>query len=615
MVIKSLPTDALASARSVTFRQQEQSISAQKRAERILCIGNAAENKNIKAGDIYLSTGNADDIGVSMGFGSPLHRMANKLFPANGNGSKVDTYFMPVKEATGANHQITVKAAGESKLNKTIYLKLYDQVYEAAADVAGKVATNAQQLPHKDPSGIALNIFENTKIPFTVTKGMSTMDILNALKDALDEYPEVPFNYAVNEGAKTSATIKGTGTVDVTTLTETDYAIKVVVDNGSATTVQIGEISAETAEDVLTAVNAKLTGATLSAVTSGAVTTTFILTAKSQGAGSNVRIETPDSGSDLMFALKISGTASGSNDNSIIMTSKFKGESCKFDVDFVTSDDEEIDAAAYGFSLNKSVTAEGAGVVKLDEYLDNIRKEYGFTRIVFQFNDDNALDAIQEYMEKFRDGLIGIFAVCYTAQVFPESETNLGTVDIAKLVKKGNARRNDAVNITIFGDYGRLRSLEWSERNKLLKAGISNLEPQQDGSYEIADLCTYYHPEGVKVPLFKYDRNICITGNIANDMHSALKQYQGCTVIGEDDHSSEDKVIKLSDYKALINSRIDLYGESAWIGNVEETKKATVIEQDKDNPDRFNINTCPQYTAVVRNTDVTNICSFMRTAI
>jgi hypothetical protein len=80
------------------------------------------------------------------GFGSPLHRMALKLFPSDNNGSKVETYFIPVDSPIdGTKHTLTVSTVGTIPTkNFTCYLRFKELVFEAPADIVGKIATNYQ---------------------------------------------------------------------------------------------------------------------------------------------------------------------------------------------------------------------------------------------------------------------------------------------------------------------------------------------------------------------------------------------------------------------------------------------------------------------------------------
>ena len=114
-ITKGLDVSAIASATSVTVKQKNQQNAANLRPELIVCIGQAqTDSTKAPKNELYLASGNADDIGTVFGFGSPLHRMARKLFPKAGNGSKVDTYFIAVDEPSNGVAEVktlTISAA------------------------------------------------------------------------------------------------------------------------------------------------------------------------------------------------------------------------------------------------------------------------------------------------------------------------------------------------------------------------------------------------------------------------------------------------------------------------------------------------------------------------
>ena len=88
-ITKGLDISAIASATSVTVKQKNQQNAANLRPEKIVCFGQKQTSSSASLNELVLASGNADDIGTIFGFGSPLHRMAKKLFPKAGNGSKV----------------------------------------------------------------------------------------------------------------------------------------------------------------------------------------------------------------------------------------------------------------------------------------------------------------------------------------------------------------------------------------------------------------------------------------------------------------------------------------------------------------------------------------------
>jgi hypothetical protein len=171
MVTQTLDPNAIASATSISFQQKAQNTGAFSRDERILVIGNYTTDKSVVDNQIKQFF-NSDDVATVYGFGSPLHRIAMKLFPKDNNGSKVSTYFMGV-DGTGTSQVMTVNIlTGTPTKNFTCYLRFKELVFESPADVVGKIATSYQVNPAKAPRKMDLNIFNKVKIPFIIDKSL-----------------------------------------------------------------------------------------------------------------------------------------------------------------------------------------------------------------------------------------------------------------------------------------------------------------------------------------------------------------------------------------------------------------------------------------------------------
>ena len=500
----SLDTSALASATAVSFKQRKQNNSANYRPEKLVCIGQVQTGKEAKFNIPALASGNADDVGILYGFGSALHRMACKLFPRNGNGCKVDTYFIPVAAPkTGAAEVKKVTITATSVLKSfNGYIKVRDLPFEAAADIAGKVVTRYQKNPAQAPRGLDLNSFETSYIPFSLIKGMTAAEIAAALMDVLIEETTLPFSVAVD--------------------TE--------------------------------------------------------------------------------------------NPNILTLTAKWVGEDSAFSFVIVNEDDEEISATDTGVIIKVETTTEGAGVATIpDEALNSLDTEFGVTRVVSQYSSTTNLDKLQEKFDSFRDALIAQYVICYTSKQAPEHSTIKGTYDKETLITLGTARRNDMINVQIYGDYGDLRRLEYNERNQLLKAGISNIVKKPDGSYTLWDLVTFFHPQGQPIPLYRYDRDITVIANCAYDIMSTFRdseEWKSIILIADGDFTTNPAARSLKGIRAAINVRIGLLGQAGFIANYVEAQKNTKIEIDKTNPNRVNMNPYFDITGVGRIFDIKNFVGF-----
>ena len=501
-ITKTLDPSAIASATSVAVKQKVQNNAANLRPEVVVCIGQAQTGITAHLNELTLASGNADDIGVMFGFGSPLHRMAKKLFPKNGNGSKVDTYFIGVAApgtSTAEVKKITVTAADGVKKSLNGYILVNDMTFEAAADVAGKIATNAQLNPAKAPRGTDLNAYEKTAIPFTLIKGMTQDEAAAAIQEVLSESIDLPF------------------------LAEVD-------------------------------------------------------------------------------------------DNAVDLTAKWAGSDSAFELAIVDEDGNPIDATTYGvtFAITETTASAGVGVIP-DAALALMDEELGVTRVISQYATTTVLDKLQEKFEAFHDGLIAQYVLCYSAIAAPESGTVPGTWDVATLVSAGTARRDDSVNVQIVGDAGNLRKLTYLERNRLLKAGYTNLVRKTDGSYRLMDLATFYHPVGKTNPLFRFDRDVTVVGNIAYDIMSYFRdsdEWKSVILIGKDDITTNPAARSIDDIKAAVNARIGLLGIAGLIAHYSDAQKETEVEIDSSNPNRVNINPKFDITGVGRIFDITNFIGF-----
>ena len=205
-ILTNLDSTARASATCVGIKQKPQKSDNSFRPEIIVVIGQAQTGKDVTLNTPILASGDSDDAGVLFGFGSPLHRMAKKLFPKSDNGSKVDTYFMAVSAPkTGSSNVQKITITTEDGIKKSFdgYIKLRDLPFEAAADIAGKVATIYQNNIAVDPRNTDLNSFETSYIPFSLTKGMSASEAASEINDILTEEISLPFISTVEDNVIT----------------------------------------------------------------------------------------------------------------------------------------------------------------------------------------------------------------------------------------------------------------------------------------------------------------------------------------------------------------------------------------------------------------------------
>ncbi|MBR1949172.1 MAG: hypothetical protein IKA30_05210, partial [Alphaproteobacteria bacterium] len=318
--------------------------------------------------------------------------------------------------------------------------------------------------------------------------------------------------------------------------------------------------------------------------------------------------ETLDEYLELPFTVAI-------NEEKLVLTAKWEGSDSVFEFAILDEEGNEIDESVYGCSFEITRTTESAGVGTYgDDVLGLLNEELGVTRVISQYATTTVLDELKEKFEAWRtDGLIAQYVTCYSSIQAPESETVTGTWDVASLIATGTARREDAINVQIVGDVGNLRTLTYQERNRLLKAGYSNIVRKSDGSYRLMDLASFYHPIGKTNPLFRFDRDITVVGNIAYDLMATFRdsdEWKSVILIGKDDITTNPAARTLDDVKAAVNTRISLLGMAGLIANYAEAQKNTQVEIDANNPNRVNINPMFDITGVGRIFDLVNFVGF-----
>lgn len=281
-------------------------------------------------------------------------------------------------------------------------------------------------------------------------------------------------------------------------------------------------------------------------------------------------------------------------------------------LDFVMGDGSPITAAATGLTVTVVDTASGAGTYDISDALDALTANYGITRVVNQFDDDDSLDAIQAWGEALRDPLVGKYAISYFGREYDESGTVAGTVDVAAIATFGDGRDDDAVNSAIYGTYGDLRELTYGQRDTLLKAGISNVELRGDQKY-LMDVVTFYHPEGVQNPIFTYDDSITKEGNLAHDLKTYFdsEEWASKIIVSVDSKSTNPEAIDVDDFASAIFGRAELWEKTALVASAQFVKENSTFEIDDSNPRRLNANIKAQLTSTASVIDNTLYLGFL----
>lgn len=134
----------------------------------------------------------------------------------------------------------------------------------------------------------------------------------------------------------------------------------------------------------------------------------------------------------------------------------------------------------------------------------------------------------------------------------------------------------------VIGDMG-----DYNNRDFLVKKGCSTVI-LENGSYQIQDLVTTYHPEG-EVPLqYAYPRNLIIDWNIRDGYGILESRNVRDHVLVEDGQSTDAaKSVKPKQWAAVLYDFFTDLAERAIIRDPDFSKNSLRVEANEDNPDRF----------------------------
>jgi len=495
-IVKSFDPTARASATAISFKQLNLETAPAQRPEVIAVIAQHATGKTPTANVPVLADGTPEQA-FSLYGASPLFYSAEALFPKDGNGAKCPVYYVPIADGTtAAAGDITFTGTASKSFTAEITFRQLELV--AAADAAGKIATNALLNPARAPRGKQLDSFNTLGVRFVIPNGTAAADIPALIVSAVAE--EVAFP---------ATPVDGTGGV-------------------------------------------------------------------------------------------------------LDLTAKWKGATGNFEIGIVDDEGESLSSAVHGLTVAYTQMTGGADSLSVEDALDNLTESYGITRVVNQFSDTTNLDLVQTWGEGKRDALIAQYAVSYFGQEYTESGVVAGTVDVAAEKVLGDARRDDAVNIAIKGTYGDLRELTYTQRDTLVKAGISNIEIR-GGIATLMDSVTFYHPEGVQNPIYRYDNDVTKIGNLSYDLQAffGTEDWESKIIVSTDSKTTNPEAINIDDFAAAVFGRSELWEKTALIASAAFVKENSAFEIDGSNPNRINANIKAQLSSTLRILDNTLFLGFL----
>jgi phage tail sheath gpL-like len=128
----------------------------------------------------------------------------------------------------------------------------------------------------------------------------------------------------------------------------------------------------------------------------------------------------------------------------------------------------------------------------------------------------------------------------------------------------------------------------YANRDSLKKKGCSTVT-LKDGAYKVQDLVTTYHPDGENPLVFSEARYLVIDWNVKYGYGILEDTFlKDKTIVGDDQYTTVQNVIKVSDWKAICFTYFDSLAELGLIRDPEFSKDSLQVEVDATNPNRFN---------------------------
>lgn len=130
---------------------------------------------------------------------------------------------------------------------------------------------------------------------------------------------------------------------------------------------------------------------------------------------------------------------------------------------------------------------------------------------------------------------------------------------------------------------------DYAKRDQAVKAGISTVEIV-DGTPELSDTVTFYHPVGEVPPAYRYVVDIMKIANIQYNVQLAFanNEWKGAPLIADGDVTLNPTAKRPKDAVTALNSVIRGAGLQAWIADVAFALGTVVAAIDTGNPKRLN---------------------------
>lgn len=508
----------------------------------------------------------AGAVGARIGYGSPMHKIARQLFPANGDGvGTIPVTFFPLEDDDSG-------APSEGKIVPSGTQTLAAQYRVSIAGVLSRL--------------------------FVIAAGATVQARCISMHDAINAILEMPVNATYTYGTVTSAPgggNVGNGTVTVLSAPGNpipgDYVLTCITEVANGGVFSLVDPNGDLVADDI-AMTPGVGGATV--ITEGGLQ--FTLT---DG--------TEDFDEDDTFTITVPVTE-------VLLTSKWAGESAN---DIIVS----VEGEDLGTTF--AITQPVGGLVNPDVTAAlGLMGNVWYTMVINGLNieDTTALDALQSVGEGRWGQLVRKPFVAFTgvtdadvddataicdarptdrinAQLTAPGSVNLPCVVAARQV----ARIAKVANNNPPTDYGSQRAtgltpgddgVQWdyAMRDQAVKAGSSTIEVK-NSVVCVSDVVTFYHPTGEEPPPYRHVCDIVKLQNIIFNIDLIFNrpEWDGAPLIPDDQPTVNPNARKPKTARAEVSALLDSLGLQAIISDPKTAKKNTRASINSQNPKRLDL--------------------------
>lgn len=518
------------------------------------------------------------EIANLVGFGSPLHLMALRLWPRDGNGlsrGAIETTFFALEDADGS-------VAAEKSIDS--------------------VGTQTQASDYVLHCG-------DFKAPFVLSKDDTGDDVLNAMKDAIEANPAAPITVGLAAGAATAGRMI-TGNIvgsEASFIAVTDGSFVVSIDGAAPAAITGLDFSLDTDyADFATTITTALTGATCAY---DSVTNKFTITSSLTGEGKDVSaLSVHSTGTDISGGLFLNGRTGVAQvipgtdaDNILTAIAKWKGTTSN------ETKDIRITGKSYGVTFIFEDVTVGAGNPDIQAAIDAMGSAIWYTLVLQQFATSTALDVVQtrgnaewqplihrpfhayvgessrttatSLMSARKLDKINGVIVAYDAPAF---SFEIGARVIAEIASMANLKPNVHYNGLVLSGLtpgSDISEPDGTGKETDLKAGVSTTM-LEDGVLKISDVVTSWRPDDEQPdPGYRWTVDVVKLQNILNSMIVQFKsvKWRGKTLLADIDQSNNEDVVRAKEAAAAILGMATDWLNNAWITDIAFLQKNLVV--------------------------------------